>query len=62
MRKDSWMVNRLRIFKNGFLQKWNSIRTKRRHVRVKENADLVEVRTASYNWPVRRFLRCFWGL
>jgi hypothetical protein len=56
MRRDSSMVNRLRIFKNGFLQKWNSIRTKRRHIRVKENAYLIRVRTASQNWPVGRFL------
>jgi hypothetical protein len=55
--KDSWMVNRLRISKNGFLQNWNFIRTKRRHIRVKENAGLIEVRTASQNWPVGRFLR-----
>ncbi len=55
------MVNWLRIFKNGFLQKWNSIRKKRRHIRVKENADLIEVRTASQNWPVGRFLRIVGG-
>jgi hypothetical protein len=50
------MMSRLRSFKNGFLQKWNSIRTTRRHTRVKESADLIEVRTSSQNWPVRRIL------
>jgi hypothetical protein len=43
------------------LAKMNSIRTKRRRIRVKENADLIEVRTASQNWPVGRFLRIVGG-
>jgi hypothetical protein len=55
------MASRLRRFKNGFLQRWNPIRTKRRHKRVKENANLIEVRTSLQNYPLRRILRSVGG-